>query len=253
MAVSFAFPGKLAARKELLFAVAALAALVILFAVFWRTAGFVLLALAYSLVTMLAMIAVILIWAKVHYRRPSLKELFAEKKTLLAAIGIAEKQYLRRKLSEKDFNGIFKEKQKRLIEVEALIDRLYSGEKKEGIDEKILAVQAKKRHIMKEMLDEKKQLVKEIDIAEKSYLKRKIDAATYGSLVEKNQQRLVDIEASIKELYDEASVSKVMLGLKEKLSEFESEKKAGRQKKAKYSRKEILGIVRDISKQVSKK
>ena len=248
-----AFSEKLAANKKLLFAAAAAIILLAVFALFWGSIGFVVLGFAYALVAMSAAIAVVLVWAKLHYRKPSLKMLFAEKKTLLAAIGIAEKQYLRRKLSETDFNGIFKEKQRRLIEVEALIDELYNSEKKEKIDEGLLAVQAKKRHILKGLLDEKRRLVKEIDLAEKSYFKRKIDIATYKALVEKNQHALIDFEANIKELYDEANVSKVMVNLKESLSELEGRKKAGKQKKAKSEREKIQDIASDIADQVSKK
>ena len=259
-----AFLENLAANKKLLFAAVALAALAVFFAVFWGAIGFVLLGFAYALAAIAGVIAVVLVWAKLHYRKPSLKMLFAEKKTLLAAIGIAEKRYLRHKLSESDFNSIFKEKQYRLIEVEALIDELYSGEKNEKIDEKIQAVQAKKRHVLKQLLDEKRRLVMEIDLAEKSYLKRKIDAATYGALVEKNQHALVDLEANIKELYNEANVSKVMLNLKERLSELEGMEKAGKkekvkresekmQKNAESEREKILDIAGDIANQVSKK
>lgn len=251
-------------KKRLFFAAAAAIIVIAVFALFWGFLRFVVLGFAYALAAIAVVIVVVLVWTKLHYKEPSLKALFAEKKTLLAAIKIAEKQYLRRRLSEADFNGIFKEKQRRLIEVEALIDELYSSEKKEKIDEGLLAVQAKKRHILKGLLDEKRRLLKEIDLAEKSYLKRKIDVATYKALVEKNQHALVDLEANIKELYDEANVSKVMLNLKERLSELEGKEKAGKkekvnserkkmQKKTKSERKKILGIASDIADQVSKK
>jgi hypothetical protein len=238
-------------RNRIAVAVAAAVVAIAFFAIFWGVLRFVVLGFGLALVAMAALVVAVLALAKIHYKRP-LKALFAEKKRLLAAIDIAQKQYLRRKLSEADFNGIFKERQRRLIEVEALIDELYNSEKKDRIDEGLLAVQSKKRHILKELLDEKRRVVKEIDLAEKSYLKRKIDASTYKALVEKNQQALVDLEANIRGLYDEANASKVMLDLKERLSELKSTEREGKKKKAKSEREEIVDIAGEIADQVSK-
>jgi hypothetical protein len=198
-------------------------------------------------------VGVILVWAKLHYRKPSLRVLFGEKKRLLAAIKIAEQQYMRRKLSEPDFNKIFKEKQQRLIEVEAMIDQQYNEEKKEKTGSELLAVETKKRHILKGLIDEKRRIIREINLAEKSYLKRKLDAKTYQDIVQRNQQKLIDIEAQIKELYSEASVSKVMGSLKKGLSDLENQKKAKGKKKALTEKEEQMEIASEIAEQIRKK
>ena len=234
-------------------ALAAIAIILFLAAIFWKSLLLIFQGVFYAAIALVIIIGVILLWTKLHYRNPSLKKLFSEKKKLLSGIKIAEKQYMRRKLSEKDFNKIFKDKQKRLIEVEAIIDQFYGKEKKEKIDKKLLDVQTKKRHILQQKLDEKKRLLKEMDIAEKKYLKRKIDAKTYQALVQKNQQRLIDIEAEIKEVYDEASVSKIMSDLKKKLSNLENKKKNGKKTKAKSEEAQLIEIASELAEQVSKK
>ena len=234
-------------------ALAAIAIILFLAAIFWKSLLLIFQGVLYAAIALLAIILVILFWAKIHYRRPSLKKLFSEKKKLLSGIKIAEKQYMRRKLSEKDFNKIFKEKQKRLIEVEALIDEFYGEDKKQKIDKKLLDVQTKKRHILQQKLNEKMRLLKEMDIAEKKYLKRRIDAKTYQALVQKNQQRLIDIEAEIKEVYDEASVSKIMGDLKKKLSNLDDKKKKGKKTKAKSEEEQLIEIANELAEQASRK
>ena len=131
-------------------ALASIAIILFLAAVFWKSLLLIFQGVLYAAIALVVIIGIVLLWAKLHYRRPSLKKLFSEKKKLLLGIKIAEKQYMRRKLSEMDFNKIFKDKQKRLIEVEALIDQFYGKEKKEKIDKKLLDVQTKKRHILQQ-------------------------------------------------------------------------------------------------------
>ena len=231
----------------------AIAIILFLAAIFWKSLLLIFQGVLYAAIALVVIVGVILLWAKLHYRKPSLKKLFSEKKKLLLGIKIAERQYMRRKLSENDFNKIFKDKQKRLIEVEALIDQFYGKEKKEKIDKKLLDVQTKKRHILQQKLNEKKRLLKEMDIAEKKYLKRQIDAKTYQALVQKNQQRLIDIEAEIKEVYDEASVSKIMNDLKKKLSNLEDKKKNGKKTKAKSEEEQLVKIANELAEQASRK
>ncbi len=232
---------------------AVIAIILFLATIFWKSLLLIFQGVLYAAIALVVIIGVILLWAKLHYRKPSLKKLFSEKKKLLLGIKIVERQYMKRKLSENDFNKIFKDKQKRLIEVEALIDQFYGKEKKEKIDKKFLDVQTKKRHILQQKLNEKKRLIKEMDIAEKKYLKRRIDSKTYQALVQKNQQRLINIEAEIKEVYDEASVSKIMNDLKKKLSNLENKKKNGKKTKAKSEEEQLVEIANELAEQASRK
>ena len=94
---------------------------------------------------------------------------------------------------------------------------------------------------------------KEMDLAEKRYLKRKLDAKTYQALVQKNQETLIQLEAQIKHLYSEANIQKVMDSLKERLSDLEGEKRDNKKKKEKGIRAEELQIASDIADQLSKR
>jgi len=233
--------------------IALIAILVFACIVFWNILLLVLRGVLYTALALAVIVGAILVWAKLHYRKPSLRALFAEKKRLLDAIKISEQRYMRRKLSEPDFNKIFKEKQQRLIEVEAMIDPQYNEEKKEKIGSELLAVETKKRHILKGLIDEKRHILKELDLTEKSYLRRKIDVKTYQGIVQKNQQKLIEIEAEIKELYSEASVSKVMGSLKKGLSDLENQKKAKGKNKARNEKQEQMEIASEIALQIRKK
>ncbi len=241
----------LARENPLVFA--GMAAALVLLAIFWNATLLVLRGLLYTGIVLAVVFGAIMLWAKVKYRKPSLRALFSEKKRLLSAIKIAEQHYMKRKLSEKDFNRIFKGKQKRLIEVEAFIDQQYNQENKEKIGKEIFAVQTKKRHILKSLLDEKRRLIREMDIAEKRYLKRMIDAKTYQDLVQLNQQRLVEFEANIMVLYNEANVSKVMSCLRQKFSKLEAKKKTKKREKVKDEREQGLQIAKEIAEQISRK
>jgi len=238
-----------AAEKPPVFAVIAIVIVSIL--VFWQVLQTVLKGLFYAAIALAIIFGTILLWVKVKYRQPSLKQLASKKKRLLTAIKIAETKYMKRRLSEKDFNKIFKEKQRKLIELEAILDQRYNKESEEKISKELLAVQTKKRHILKSLLGEKKRVIKELDIAERRYLKRKIDAKTYQDLVQKNQHKLIELEAHIKELYNEANVSKVMEKLKEKIAQLKKQKKTRKKKKKINQRQQQLQIAKEIAEQIS--
>ncbi|MDP2973935.1 MAG: hypothetical protein Q8N60_02695, partial [Candidatus Diapherotrites archaeon] len=210
-------------------------------------------AILFTAVTLAAIVVIILIAMKIKYRRPSLKELQAQKNQLMAAIKIAEQRYFQRKLSEQDFSKIFKEKQQQLIKIEALIDQQYSKEKGAALSDELRNVDAKKRHILQGLLEEKKRIVKEMDIAEKRYLQRKIDSATYQALVQKNQEKLIEAEAQIKQLYTEGGVQKVMQGLKQQLHGMEQEKKKQKKEREKSEKEKELEIAAEIAQQIMEK
>jgi hypothetical protein len=238
-----------AALKKQPFILVAIAVIVLGLVVFWQTLSVVMQGILYTAIALLGFFLLLALALKLHYRSPSLKDLFAEKKRVLETLKIAEQKYMKRRLSETDFNKIFKEKQQELIKIEALIDQQYNKENRAAINKELLAVQSKKRHILQSLLDEKRRLLKEMDLMEKRYLRRKIDAKTYQDLVQKNQQSLIEIEAHIKQLYTEANVEKVMDTLKQKLAQLEEKKKS----KAKSKKEEQLAIAKEIAEQVAKK
>ena len=99
--------------KEKPFVFVGIAVAVVAVSLFWNQLLILLRGVFYAALALSAIFAIIVVWAKLSYRKPPLKRLFAEKKRLLQAIKIAEHRYMKRKLSESDFNSIFKEKQKR--------------------------------------------------------------------------------------------------------------------------------------------
>jgi hypothetical protein len=226
-------------KKEplILLLIAGLGVLVI---VFWMF--FLLLACA---------LAILALALKIKYREPSLKELFEKKRTLLKEIKIAEGKFLKRKLSQKHFNEIFKEKQETLIKLEALIDERYNKEKTLGINTvELEKVRAKKRHILQELLEEKKRYLKEVDIAQKKYLKRKIDNKTFQEIVRENQKRLIAVEAQIKELYSQKNIENVLMGLKKKLDSIEKQREDRLEAKKKKREAETLEIAKELVEQI---
>lgn len=208
-------------------------------------------AILYAVIALAVIFAVLFAALKIYFKKPGLKSLFGEKKMLLAEIRIAEHKYMKRKLSEQDFNRLFKEKQKQLIKLEALIDERYNKEKQVTITDELQAVQAKKRHILQGLLEEKKRIIKELDIAERRYLKRKIDSKTYQALVQRNQETLISLEAQIKLLYSEANIQKVMEGLKERLSGLGEKKLEKKRKKKRKEKDKELQIAAEIAEQLS--
>ncbi|MCX6799349.1 MAG: hypothetical protein NTW59_04635 [Candidatus Diapherotrites archaeon] len=209
-------------------------------------------AVLFTAIAVACIFGAIALWAKLRYKKPPLKALFSEKKKLLEAIKIAEGQYMRRKMAEKDFNLYVKEKQRQLIELEASIDQQYNKQMGKPVTEEMLAVQAKKRHILKELLGEKQRLVKELNLAENSYLRRKIDVPTYQAIVQEKQQKLIDMEAQIKQIYAEANITKVMDNLKGRLAQLEQEKKGQKKKRETSEREKELEIAREIVEQMQR-
>jgi len=255
-----AFESVREAFEEQPFFFVAIALVFVAIALFWNTLLIVLKGLVYAAVALLVIVAFVLVVVKIKFRKPGLKVLIAKKKRILSALKIAEAKYMRRKLSEKDFNKLFKEKQRELIKVEAVLDQQYNKEGKAKVDKNLLAVQSKKRHILKSLLEEKRRIIKELDIAERRYLKRKIDVKTYQELVQKNQHNLIELEAEIKELYNEANIAKVMENLKGKLGELDNlkngkkrKKKDKKREKQVIEREQQLRIAKEIVEQLKKK
>ncbi len=199
-------------ESPLFYITLALAMLIVLF--FRNIVQLLLHGLFFAGVALFVIAAAFLVWARANYMPPSLKSLNAEKNRLADAIEIARKKYMHRELSETGFNKISKEKQVRLIEVEALIEQHYEKASKKAVDRQLLAVQAKKRHLLRALLGEKKRILKELDIAKDSYLKRKLDARTYKAMAQKKQLGLIELEAEIKNLFREEAKSRVLANKK---------------------------------------
>jgi hypothetical protein len=193
----------------------------------------------------------ILVIVKLLYEGPSLKELMAQKRTLLTEIDILEKNYMKRKISKREFIELFRKKQTKLIEMEALIDEKFNKEKlpaktARGVEE----LAARKKHLVAELLGEKKRTLKEMEIAQRHYLKRKFDAATYQKIISEKRQRLIELEAQLQQIYGEESISQVMEELKQRLALVERQRKQQLKERRKTKYREESEIAAQIAEQV---
>ena len=199
-------------------------------------------------ILVLALAALImLVIVKVIYQGPTLKDLTKRKRILLREIELLEKNYMKRKMSKKDFLDSFRKKQLKLIALEAKIDEKFNKEKLSEPDPQVMEVAAKKKHIVEKLLTKKKIVLKEMKIAQKMYFRRKIDSATYQKIINEKQNRLIELEAQLKEIYGEQSVSKVMSDLKKRLAAVEREmyEKSEKVRKARDAKE------RDIAEQIA--
>ncbi len=209
-------------------------------------------AFLFTAIALVFIFGVIFLAVKLRYKKPNIKQLFGEKKKLLDEIKIAEQHYMKRRMAEKEFTQFCKEKHKQLIEIEALIDQEYNKQKGVPVSDEMLAVQTKKRHILKELLEEKNRVFKEMNLAENSYLHRKIDVPTYQAIIQKKQQHAIELEAQIKQIYAEANVAKVMENLRQQLSQLDQKKKEQKKKHEMTEREKELEIAREIVEQIGR-
>lgn len=168
----------------------------------------------------IGLIIALILFFKRRLGKTGLPGFFNEKRRLLEEIRIAEQNYLKRKISQQDFEKIMQAKQARLIEIDARIDQEHRRKEPEKPEE-LEKITAKNKHLLKDLLDEKARLIKEADIAEIKYRKRQISEQTYAELTSQNRQKIIEIEAKIRNLYSEENIEKTMQELREKLRELE--------------------------------
>ncbi len=224
----------------------ALAMLIVMF--FRNIVTFLLNGLFFVAVAFIVMTAAFLVWIKAKHGRPSLRELIGRRDRALDALDIARQHYMQRKITKQGFNKFFVEKQGELIKFEALIAQFDDKKHDAAVGKQLVKVDAKNRHILRNLLDYKRRLIKELEIVQASYLKRKITTEAYQEIVEKNQKKLIETEAELKSFYREDQASKVMKNLKKNLP-----KKKRKISRAAKKRKADLEFVSQISDQAVKK
>ena len=163
----------------------------------------------------------------------------ARRRELLAALDILEKNYLKRRIDQKTFEKLFKERQEELIRVEAEIQNKI---KKQSPDDQELLrnIQPNKKHIATELLAEKQKILNEMDIAKTAFLKRKIDAKTFEQISEKHHSQLVEVQSKIRAIQTEENVKNIMVELKKKLGEIEQTEEKKKSEREKEIVQEII-------------
>ncbi len=168
----------------------------------------------------------IVLTAKFFYGKNSIKELLKRKRILIKELEIAEKQLLKRKLSKKAFDGLVEKKQMELIKIDAKLARLLRKKiiSTEEEQNKLGLVPKNKKHILKKLLKEKEDILKERKIIESKYHNRKINEKVFSNLITKNSEAGIENRAAIQQLIVEQEINQTMNSLKTKLSGINSNK-----------------------------
>lgn len=115
---------------------------------------------------------------------------------------LAEKRYLRHKISEEAYRELVEEKQRELITLEAELSvQNLDRQINEFIESRGEKLAPRRRYKLRQLLKQKELVLKELKVAKKKYFKRRLDVQSYKSIVRKNQKKLVDIEAEVMQLY----------------------------------------------------
>ena len=178
-------------------------------------------------IVILAIVAFALLVIKAMFKEPAMKELLEKKNLLQEELKIAENKLLHHQLDLKAYQEISDNAQKALVEIEAGIANLEESQKQTTEKQGLESISSKKKHLLKQLLDQRNTIQGEIKIAETKYFKRKINSITYKQILKEKQSQLVQLEAEIKKIYSDATVDQIKKDLanKLKLLEESSEKK----------------------------
>ncbi len=204
--------------------VAIVLAIVLAF-ILWKAILIFVLAVIVFVLALILLLAII----KLKYGSPTLRQLIKKKKILIEEINIAEKKFLKRKIRQETFTQIMEKNHRKMIKLEADIDRLYHRELGENEQERseLERVTARKRHVLKELLERKEKIVKQMSLAKSKYLKRKISKSVYSGLINSLQRDAIEVEAAIQEIHSSEGAKQVMGDLSctlEKIEQHEKEK-----------------------------
>jgi hypothetical protein len=146
--------------------------------------------------------------------------LLEEKRKIEGTIAEAEKKVLQREMSEEAFRDFSFKKQKELVGIESKIS---SFKKKEGADSEAETQQvaARKKHVLKELLQQKKGIGAELQISEQKYLRRELGESAFFEMQRSTQSKLLEIDAEIRNLYAGENIDAVLEEMQQKLKENE--------------------------------
>lgn len=128
-----------------------------------------------------------------------LQGLLEEKRKIEGILAEAEKKVLQREMNEEAFRDFSFKKQKELIGIESRIAALKA---EEGADsqEEMQQVVARKKHVLRELLEQKKALEAALQISEQKYLRRELEEKAFFEMQRSTQAKLLEIDAEIRVL-----------------------------------------------------
>jgi len=167
-------------------------------------------------------------------------DLKEKRQQLIGELKAAEKSFLRHKIDQKTFNTISKDKNKELIQLESEID----AERKQAMSvedaNKLDSVAKDKKKIINDLLDQKKKKVYELKIAEKSFLKRKIDENVYKKLCTDINKEIIDIDGKVNAIQTANEIEKIQVQLAEGAKEIAKQRQNSKERVETHSLEDDL-------------
>ena len=152
----------------------------------------------------------------------------------------AEKKFLRHKIDKATFDSISKRNNSELISIESDID----SQKKQTLNEtdtkKLEGMSRDKQIILKGLLEQKQKKVHELKIAEKSYLKRKIDEKIYRQLNSKINEEIISIDGKIKAIQETEKIKQLEAELKNGAKEISKQQKSTEKRQKQLTEIELI-------------
>lgn len=136
-----------------------------------------------------------------------------------------EKQFLKNKITKELFDTTTKEKHEQLIKIETLIDSKRKINLSDTDIKKINETSSDKRKVLKGLFEQKLLKAHELNLAEQSYLKRKIDEVTYLKISSNIKKELISIDSQIDLINKNEAVNKLKTQLKQGAKEIAKQKK----------------------------
>ncbi|MDD3083677.1 MAG: hypothetical protein PHP82_01510 [Candidatus ainarchaeum sp.] len=161
------------------------------------------------------------------------KTAFEEQRDLInQELKVAENQFLKNKIDKVNFDKISKEKNAKLIKLEAEIDSKNKNRFNSEEIKKLEEISKDKKNILKGLLEEKQKKIHELQIAEKSYYKRKIDEETFKKISFDIRNEMISIEGKIKSIQKSEEIEKIKKELKKGAKEIIMQKDKSEKRKS---------------------
>jgi len=178
-----------------------------------------------------------------------LQGLLEKKRKIEGVIAEAEKKVLRREMDGEAFRDFSFKKQKELVVTESRIAALKEKDGS-GSQEEMQQIASRKKHVLKELLQQKKAVETELQISEQKYLRRELGEAEFFEMQRNTQTKLLEIDAEIRNLFAGENIDAVLSEMQQKLKETEPIRRNRRHQKTQSESGEMAS---DVSEQGNKK
>jgi len=144
----------------------------------------------------------------------------------------AEKQFLKNRIDKNTFDDISRKKNAELIRIEADLDSEKKDKLVEADVKQIDAISRDKKKVLSQLLKQKQGKVHELQVAEKSFYKRRIDENTFKKIGSEIKAEIISIEGKIKAIQKSEEIQKIKQQLKEGAKEIAKQAKTSKQRKS---------------------